>query len=174
MVSACAVLLPIANRLTKSHGERSWLLQIDLCLSVVLLGLLVWRVGLGGSRQHVWLLPSALEMGSGKWGRESNLLAVLRQPSCLTWWPSPLHAAQQELPVVSGTFPELQGSRQSCHCARTVEKAPRQVPGAQDVQWRWVWLVPACGSPSLLHTVRFSSSHAGPALHPELPTPTQW
>lgn len=71
-------------------GSGADLLQIDLCLSVVLLGLLVWRVGLGGSRQHVWLLPSALEMVSGKWGRESNLLTVLRQPSCLTWWPAPL------------------------------------------------------------------------------------
>lgn len=71
-------------------GSGADLLQIDLCLSVILLGLLVWRVGLGGSRQHVWLLPSALEMVSGKWGRESNLLTVLRQPSCLTWWPAPL------------------------------------------------------------------------------------
>lgn len=43
-------------------------------------------------------------------------------------------AAQQELTVVSGAFPELQGSCQSCHCERTVEKAPRQVPGTQDVQ----------------------------------------
>ena len=42
-------------------------------------------------------------------------------------------AAQQELPVVSGTFPELQGPRQSCDSEGAVEKASRQVSGAQEI-----------------------------------------
>ena len=43
-------------------------------------------------------------------------------------------AAQQELSVVSGTLPELQGAGQSGHRARAVEEAPRQVPSAQEVE----------------------------------------
>lgn len=42
--------------------------------------------------------------------------------------------AQQELSVVSGTFPELQGSCQSCDSKRTVEKASCQVSSAQDIE----------------------------------------
>lgn len=138
------------------------------------------------------MLPSAVEIGVGqvsshqKGGREricvdgTALLCL-----CLTWPMSPLcglSAAQQELAVVSGAFPELQGSCQSRHCERPVEKAPRQVPGAQDVQRRWVW--PALPVASRLCSVRLHSQGLmlgcleamclQPVSHSELHIPIQW
>lgn len=41
--------------------------------------------------------------------------------------------AQQEFPVVSGTLPELQGSRESRNCERAIEEASGKVSGAQDI-----------------------------------------
>lgn len=113
---------------------------MDLCLSFSspeLAGVKSGAVGqqAGCLRDRVGQVSSDQQVG----GEKAALLTVLLPRAVSDWAMSPLggpSAAQQELPVVSGAFPELQGSCPSCHRERTVEKAPRQVPGAQDVQRR--------------------------------------